>query len=82
MLTWLRRLLAPPPKLVTLLNRIDDLDERYDYLAAELKRLRGRITGGERREKAEPAHEDAPGPTISPTPEPRLLEKRRALRGF
>lgn len=81
-LTWFRRLFAPPPKLVTVLNRLDELEERVEYLASELKRLRGRVTGGERREKAEPTLEDAPGPTISPTPDPRLLEKRRALRGF
>lgn len=68
MWTFLRRLFGPPPvpspRLVELANRTDDLDARLDYLAAELRALRGRVTGAERKKESA---QDAPGPTIDPS---------------
>jgi hypothetical protein len=42
---------------VTLQNRCDDLEARIDYLADELKALRGRVTGKERKTRPQ---EEAP----------------------
>jgi hypothetical protein len=72
MLTWLRRLLrqptTPAPRLVALQNQVDDVESRVDWLAGELKRLRGRVTGAERKRESP---EDAPGETIEEQPAPR-----------
>lgn len=84
---FLRRLLGleatPAPKLVTIANRQDELEERVEYLGLELKRLRGRITGAERKKSLE----DEPGEEISEEPAPQhpplsLAARRRAARGF
>lgn len=60
MLTWIRRLLArwlslpvPPPRLRDALERLDLVEERVDYQGGEIKRLRGRLTGAIRHEKAD-----------------------------
>lgn len=75
---WLSRLLlparAPSPRLVTISNRLDDVDERIDYLAGELKTLRGRLTGAIRKEKVA---EDAPSATIDDEPSPHYPPVRQ-----
>jgi hypothetical protein len=80
MLTWLRRLFAPQPRVVELLNRLDDLDERVEYQSAELKRLRGRVTGSERHAKRQDDPETDERPEIG---HPRgTAGLKRGLRGF
>lgn len=85
---WFRRLLGlerpSSPRLVTLQNLVDDLDARVDYLGAELKKLRGRVTGAERKEKP---LEDPPGRTngVEALDRPRAVSydrPTRNLRGF
>lgn len=83
MLTWLKRLFAvppPPPTLVELMRRVDDVEEAVEYWALALKKLRGTVTGGLR---AEAAAQDPPGPTNDPHPDQLPLQlARRNLRGF
>lgn len=61
---WLARLFGPAPRpaprLYELLNRIDDLESRFDYLLGEVKKLRGRLTGALRHQETA---QDAPGDT-------------------
>lgn len=86
MWTWLRRLMGlpsgPSPRLVTALNRIDELDERIEYLGAELKRLRGRVTGGERKETPQEAAERENDEAVEHNRPAGFPARRRALRGF
>jgi hypothetical protein len=56
---WLRRLLDGPPGNRELKRRLDELAEHVEWLETDLKRLRGRVTGGLRQSR-----EDAPGPAI------------------
>jgi hypothetical protein len=57
----LRRFFGPPPppspKLVTLVNRCDDLEARIEYLGDEIKALRGRVTGKLRKQALPPEPE-------------------------
>lgn len=39
----------PPPRMVDLRNRLDDVEARVEYVHDELKQLRGRVTGGLRK---------------------------------
>jgi hypothetical protein len=63
MLTFFRRLFGPPPapspRLVTVVNRVDDLEARLEYLSDELKALRGRVTGKERKAR-QPVEDEPP----------------------
>lgn len=84
----LQRLLGvkrlPPPKLIEIMVRIDDLDARMDYLDGGLRKLRGTVTGALRRPEPE---SDAPSAVVFP-PElyqgpPRLAPPlKRVMRGF
>lgn len=70
MLSWFRRSPTPPepPKprvearLTQLENQLDDIDARLDYLAGELKKVRGRQFALEKRAQ------DAPGDTNADQP--------------
>lgn len=85
MLTWLRRLfnLADPAELepvtpTALERRMDELEERLDYLHMQYKRLRGRVTGAVRHDD-----QDAPETPIPHQPTNHaILNARRKLRGF
>lgn len=63
-LNWFRRIFGPgpppAPRLVHLVNRLDDLDARLEYLSSELKALRGRFYGDRRKKTLQ----DAPGEEI------------------
>lgn len=81
----LAALLAPPkasPKrLVDLELEVADLDARLDFLEAEVKSLRGRVTGAERRKKEDPVPEE-PKEQPNGFPPAPLLRTVRRLRGF
>lgn len=83
MQTWIERLFGlnrpPAPKLVAVVNRMDGLEERYEYLAGEMKRLRGRVTGSERHEKTS---QDAPPEEIPSAVAPQHPPLARRLRAF
>jgi len=53
-----------PPE-APLRQRVDELDERLDFLQGQLNRLRGAVTGAIRRNEAP---QDAPGSTNGPPP--------------
>lgn len=83
MLTWLRRLLgepkAPAPKLVELLERLEDHEARLDYLYEAHRKLRGRVTGAVRHQDAPGTTNDTPDESI---PEAPRMSRLRKLRGF
>jgi hypothetical protein len=76
---------------MALVNRVDDLESRLDYLGGELRALRGRVTGAERKRQAEQATapagdmiEEEPFQTISPNVRTRSPSSHlaRRLRSF
>jgi hypothetical protein len=62
MLTWWRRLFVQAPAIRELKERVYTLEGDVDFLAADLKKLRGRVTGGVRHAQ------DAPGSTNGEIP--------------
>lgn len=77
MLGWLKRAFAPsePPRprlearFTLLENRSDDFESRLDYLASELKKVRGRQFALEKRAQ------DDPGPTIDERADTELVPR-------
>jgi hypothetical protein len=63
LLTFLRRLFVQAPAIRELRERLSDVESDLAWLALELKKLRGRVTGGIR-------HQDAPGSTNGGAPGP------------
>lgn len=85
--SWLFHRERPAPqRLRDLSARVDDVEADLDSLKSQLKKLRGLVTGGIRRQD-ESENAPAPaGPTISPEPDQhaREIENGRllvALRG-
>jgi len=79
--TWLRRFLGltalplhEPEAKQALERRLDQLDERLDFHAAMIKRLRGRITGGLR---GDPDDKPGDGEVAAPKGNPQALELLR-----
>jgi hypothetical protein len=74
MRAFFRRLFGPPPppapRLVAVVNRVDDLEARLEYIHDELKQLRGRVTGKERKARPEPVEEPAEGASDGQPEEP------------
>lgn len=60
MLTWFRRLFVQAPAIRDLRERVSNLEADLDYLAADVKKVRGRVTGGVRNAKLQPADADIP----------------------
>lgn len=52
MLTWLRRLFVQAPAIRDLRERVSGLEADLEWLAFDLKRIRGRVTGGLRSKDA------------------------------
>jgi hypothetical protein len=50
MLTWLRRLFVQGPAIREVRERLSNVEADLEWLALELKRLRGRVTGGIRHQ--------------------------------
>jgi hypothetical protein len=61
-LTWFRRLFVQAPAIRELKERVYTLEGDLEFLAADLKKLRGRVTGGIRHAQ------DAPGSTNGDIP--------------
>lgn len=59
------------------LKALEGLDADLDWLSGQVKTLRGKVTGGERREKT---LQDAPGATIAGDPPPLYSPAWYALR--
>jgi hypothetical protein len=66
MLTWARRLFVVAPAVRDLRERVSILEADLEYVAFELKKLRGRLTGGIR------TSQDAPGSTNGGPPASQL----------
>lgn len=49
---WLRRLFAAPPSLKEVSQRLEDVEGDVAFLAQQLRKLRGRLTGSIRHEEA------------------------------
>lgn len=93
MLRWLLRILVGSPQLNvndtstwTLMGRIEALESRFDFLQLELRRLRGRLTGGiryrEELEELEEGDDDDQDDDRFPDEEyERLRQERRANNG-
>lgn len=97
MIGWLRRSLTPPepPKprlearLTQLENQLDDIDARLDYLAGELKKIRGRQFALEKRSQDSPGDTNGngsahPHPDAVPLPRhihPSLTQPLKGPRG-
>jgi len=75
---------APSPTLKVLLQRVDELEARVDYVDGGLRKLRGYVTGAKR--KADQDSEEPPTEAVE-APVPRAPTfwphgRRRNLRGF
>jgi len=83
MRAWLRRLFgvadSSPPRLVDVINRLEDVEERIDHLAHAIKTLRGRVTGAIRHQ--DDAGDESEGEADPPAPR-GTAHLKRALRGF
>ena len=81
LLTWFRRLLGLEPPLETrsgLQERLDKIDERLDFHAGMIRRLRGRITGGLRGDPDRPDQtEGAESVNGTPRGNPQAIELLR-----
>jgi hypothetical protein len=49
MLSWVTRLFVLRPAIKELRERVDQLESDVEFLAGDLKKLRGKVTGGLRR---------------------------------
>lgn len=49
-------------------QRLDAIDARLDYLWHSLRKLRGRVTGGERQDIADPARDGSDGGPVNDAP--------------
>jgi len=96
MLAFLRRVFTVTPAVAELRERVAQLESDVDWLRLDVKKIRGRVTGAER--KAAPAPED--GSSDGGADEPRvdrapagegpgvravseaIVNNRRRLRGF
>lgn len=59
---------TPPPRIRAVLEQLDELEGVVAGLKKRIKAVEGQISGGKRANAGEPAHEDAPGPTIEDQP--------------
>jgi hypothetical protein len=71
--------------MVAVVNRVDDLEARLEYIHDELKQLRGRVTGKERKarpEPNEPAEDGQPEEPafVRPAPPPTAYLAKRFRR--
>ncbi len=92
MLTFLRRVFTVTPAVAALKERVSQLESDVEWLEADLKKLRGRVTGAERRRAAsgdggEPADVEAgdaaaADPGRAPEQAVRPHSLYRSLRGF
>lgn len=92
MFTFLRRVFTLTPAIAALKERVEQLESDVEFLAADHKKLRGRVTGAERKANVSQSEEhppaDAPGGgapadtgyRVRTLPEAAL--GRRRLRGF
>lgn len=73
------------PRLVDLSRRIDDLEAELEHTNSQLRKLRGRVTGGLRRDDAPEGQPEPSGPVLEPpTNHATEIENGRllvALRG-
>ena len=89
MWTFLRRVFTVTPAVAALKERVAQLESDVEWLEADLKKLRGRVTGAERRRANGPEPDDA-GAGDAPEPDPggapeqavRPHSLYRSLRGF
>jgi len=66
------------PSVKALRARLEDLEERVDYLTAQLKRLRGHVTGSLRYDRSDDGETPEGVPEDFPENEfQRLLEEKR-----
>lgn len=92
MFGWLRRLLTPvePPtprlssRVTALENLGEDLESRIDYLASELKKVRGRQFALEKRAQDDPGEEIDERASLEsmPGPQPRMTSTAHLARRF
>jgi hypothetical protein len=96
MLTFLRRIFTVTPAVAELRERVATLESDVDWLRLDLKKLRGRVTGGARKEAAAEADgsgaPDADGSGVDRAPagegpgvravSEAVVNNRRRMRGF
>lgn len=92
MLGWLRRALTPPEpsrprleaRLTQLENQYDDIDSRLDYIASELKKVRGRQFALEKRAQdgAGETNDGGASPVDQPPPARQYLPTAFLSRRF
>lgn len=67
------------PKIADLAARMLEAEERLDYLEGALKKLRGKMYGGER---SNPVDSPEPEPEVQNSEHLSVLPRKRNLRGF